>query len=152
MPAPDSDVQQVSDAIDRIRRLTARMGARLQVEVGLNVAQATALDFIAEGATRVRDVADTLQQHVSTASRLVDGLVRDGLITRTEDPDDRRAVVLELTGAGEARMAQVATFRRGWVGAALSGLSREERRTFAELADRFASGAEATFADVDGAG
>lgn len=151
MPPVDNDVQQVSDAIDRIRRLTARMGARLQAEVGLNVTQATALHFIAEGAIRVRDVADSLQQHVSTASRLVDGLVRDELITRTEDPEDRRAVVLELTDAGVAKLAQVVKFRQAWVGAALSELSAQERRTFAELAERFAAGAEVAFADVDGA-
>lgn len=139
------DVQQVSDAIDRIRRLTARIGARLHARVGLNITQAAALGFIADGAIRVRDVADDLQQHVSTASRLVDSLVNAGLITRTEDPDDRRAVVLQLTPDGEAKLAEVLAFQREWIEGALADLVPEERTQFADLTSRFASGAERTF-------
>lgn len=145
MSADSSDVQQVSDAIDRIRRLTARIGGRLHERCGLNITQAAALGFIDDGAIRVRDVADSLQQHVSTASRLVDSLVHADLITRTEDPEDRRAVVLQLTPAGRAKLDEVLRFQRDWIGGALAGLDRDERGAFADLTERFAAGAERTF-------
>jgi DNA-binding MarR family transcriptional regulator len=143
--AASSDVRQVSDAIDRIRRLTARIGARLQERVGLTIPQASALGFIEDGAIRVRDVADALQQHVSTASRLVDSLVSAHLITRTEDPEDRRAVVLELTAAGRVKLDDVLTFQREWISSALEQLDATERTAFADLTGRFAAGAERAF-------
>jgi DNA-binding MarR family transcriptional regulator len=40
-------------------------------------------------------------------SRTVDCLVQDSLVTRKENPDDRRAVVIELTAAGRRKAAEI---------------------------------------------
>ncbi len=45
----------------------------------------------------------------STMSRIVDGLVADGLVERLPDPEDRRALLVGLTPAG---LVAVATARR----------------------------------------
>lgn len=52
------------------------------------------------GPQRVNEIADRLARTPPTTSRLVDGLVQRGLVSRTEDPEDRRARVLELTAKG----------------------------------------------------
>jgi MarR family transcriptional regulator for hemolysin len=44
-----------------------------------------------------------------TLTRHLDGLERLGLVVRRRDPDDRRAVRVELTEAGEARHAELRT-------------------------------------------
>jgi DNA-binding MarR family transcriptional regulator len=51
------------------------------------------------------DVAERLGIARPTASRLVDGLVRRGLVTRRDGDGDRRRVVLELTRDGIRRVA-----------------------------------------------
>jgi DNA-binding MarR family transcriptional regulator len=43
----------------------------------------------------------------STASLLVDQLVRRGLVTRAEDPADRRRALLGCTPAGEAMLSEL---------------------------------------------
>jgi DNA-binding MarR family transcriptional regulator len=43
----------------------------------------------------------------STMSRSVDVLVRRGWVSREGDPDDRRQVILQLTGAGQAAHAEM---------------------------------------------
>ena len=43
----------------------------------------------------------------AAVSRTVDCLVQDGLVTRKEDPEDRRAVVIALTAAGRRKAAEI---------------------------------------------
>ncbi|HZU93495.1 MAG TPA: transcriptional regulator, partial [Microbacterium sp.] len=37
-------------------------------------------------------------------TRLIGGLERDGLVLRSHDPDDSRAIVVEITSAGNAAL------------------------------------------------
>lgn len=68
------------------------------------------------------DVADRLGIARPTASRLVDGLVRRGLVSRGAGDGDRRRVVLRLTPDGARRVAASRrAVRRGMV-ELLSGL------------------------------
>ncbi|MCP2293052.1 MarR family winged helix-turn-helix transcriptional regulator [Nocardia amikacinitolerans] len=58
------------------------------------------------GAVRVSEFAriDRCSQPAATA--LLGRLVEDGFATRTKDPDDSRAVVVDLTPAGRERLAK----------------------------------------------
>lgn len=53
------------------------------------------------GPVRASDLAKELFLDLSTVSRHVQHLERDGLIERAPDPHDRRATTLHLTGLGE---------------------------------------------------
>jgi DNA-binding MarR family transcriptional regulator len=55
-----------------------------------------------EGPMRLNDLAQRMGTSAPTASRAVDALEGLGLVVRTPDPADRRAVRLELTPAGRA--------------------------------------------------
>ncbi|MGB2711048.1 MAG: MarR family transcriptional regulator, partial [Conexibacter sp.] len=66
------------------------------------------------------ELAPQLGLSVAAAGRAVDGLVRDGLVSRSEDTEDRRIKRLALTEQGREATARVA-------GARLEGL-----RQFAE--------------------
>ena len=49
---------------------------------------------------RMGVLADLLGREISTLTRQLDGLVKDGLVQRRTCPDDGRAVVIALTGKG----------------------------------------------------
>ena len=74
---------------------------------------------------------------------LLDQLESDGLVTRTPDPNDRRARVVTLTAAGKARHAAAQAAVRAMEAEFLSELSATERarllRTLARLAGEPAS-------------
>jgi DNA-binding MarR family transcriptional regulator len=64
------------------------------------------------GALTLGDVADLLEVHASSATRLVDRLVRSHLLDRRDDPDNRRQLQLTLTPQGHDLVDSVLEHRR----------------------------------------
>ena len=58
------------------------------------------------GASSLKDLAEATRLHLSRASRACDRLVGKDLITRSDDPDDRRVLQLGLTARRRGRRAQ----------------------------------------------
>ena len=57
-------------------------------------------------------------------SRAVDALVKEGLATRVEDPDDRRARQVEITAKGKDLVETLVAVRQ----AGMRGLRRDAQR------------------------
>ncbi|MGH2541496.1 MAG: MarR family winged helix-turn-helix transcriptional regulator [Ardenticatenaceae bacterium] len=73
------------------------------------------------------DLADRRGVALPTMSKMVSSLVDKGLITREPDPDNRRAVVIRLTEAGEKLYLEVLTKLQQDVARDVARLSPEER-------------------------
>jgi DNA-binding MarR family transcriptional regulator len=86
----------------------------------------------------VKDLAAECALDPSTVSRAAAALVRAGLVERTADPADGRAGVLTATDAGRRALDEILACYDHRVAAALHDWTREEMRTFAALAQRFA--------------
>jgi DNA-binding MarR family transcriptional regulator len=79
-------------------------------EIDLTMTQFRALLFIrARQPLSVSQVAEALQMRLGAASALVNRLARYELVSRRENPRDRRQTLVELTPAGEAMLARVET-------------------------------------------
>ena len=81
----------------------------------------------AEPRIGVAAAARALHLAPNSVSTLVNRLVADGLLARSPDPTDRRAVRLELTDAAVARLDRVRGLRRALVGAAYDRLDPAEQ-------------------------
>jgi DNA-binding MarR family transcriptional regulator len=57
------------------------------------------------GPVRARDMLPIVSVDQSTLSRQISSLAAYGLVLRTPDPDDRRAVLVEVTDKGRAAIA-----------------------------------------------
>ena len=108
--APGADFSPTDiDRIDALRYLviaTEREGARMMAkalrQVGLNGAQREVLEVARQhGPLTLAELGRLLVCQVGSPSRLVDGLVRRGLLDRRVDAGDKRVVMLGLTPAGE---------------------------------------------------
>jgi DNA-binding MarR family transcriptional regulator len=88
-------------ALRRLSRATERLESQAMAGAGLPRAQAHALLAVASMARPAMTMlARELDLAPSTVTRLLDPLVRRGLVRRGSAPDDRRVVVLDLTAAG----------------------------------------------------
>jgi DNA-binding MarR family transcriptional regulator len=96
---------------DRLHSAAIHLLRRLRVEdeaLGISAPRLSALSVLVfAGPKRIGELARIEQVEPPTMTRLVDGLVRDGLAMRDADPDDARAVRVRATPTG-AR-----TLRRG---------------------------------------
>lgn len=75
---------------------------------GLTIQRWQVLSVLAafDGA-RVTEVAELVAVDQPVVSRVIDQMERDGLVTRTADPDDGRVTLVRLTDAGRATHADL---------------------------------------------
>lgn len=85
-------------------------------EKNLSMAQINALFRIHhKGACGVSDLGDELGVTSAAASQLLERLVQQGLVTRSEDPFDRRNKRIVLTEAGERIIQESIQARQKWL-------------------------------------
>lgn len=96
------------DALIRFSRsLKARGGDRSHLAHDLTRGDIVTLGVVAaHGSIRPGHIAAELAVDASVVSRQLAGLHRLGLVGRGPDPDDRRAELITLTTAGEARLRE----------------------------------------------
>ena len=75
----------------------------------------------------LQELAESLGASMPSLSRAVDGLVRKGLVDRTEDPDDRRRRRVALTESGREITDRFFHSRAAGVIEFASGLTAEQR-------------------------
>ena len=98
-------IERVLDALDAFQREIAALHAPELTELTLTLAQLKATYLLAgTGPMRMSDLAAKMGTAPSTASGLVDRLVQLGLLHRSEDPANRRQVLVSATPAAEEQL------------------------------------------------
>ncbi|WP_428312790.1 MarR family winged helix-turn-helix transcriptional regulator [Hydrocarboniphaga sp.] len=100
------DDQALAAAFRHLSALGMRVEDRLMREKGVSLAQSRLLEVILQTPdARWSDIATALGYSPRTITEALDALERDGLITRTTDPADRRAKILTVTKKGARDLA-----------------------------------------------
>lgn len=75
----------------------------------LTVLQARIMETLLQAGRplRMTELAARMEHNLSSAGSLVDRLVEKGMVQRTNDPADRRAVVCHLTETGQTIVKQI---------------------------------------------
>jgi DNA-binding MarR family transcriptional regulator len=79
------------------------------------------------GACGMSGISERFEITPAAASQLVDKLVQSGFVKREEDPNDRRAKMLNLTDKGRKLIEQGIEERYRWVDELAGKLNLEER-------------------------
>jgi DNA-binding MarR family transcriptional regulator len=77
---------------------------------------------------QVGDLAEVFGVSLPSMSRAVDALVRKGLATRIEDPDDRRVRLVKITARGKELVETLAAARQSGIAAFAATLTPAQRR------------------------
>lgn len=110
----DDREAELVDAVMTASRVLVAIAARSLAAAGeVSLPQYRALVVLASrGPQRAVDLAGVLGVNPSSATRLVDRLVRSGLVRRTRERSDRRALRVALSASGRALVAEVTRRRR----------------------------------------
>ena len=90
----------------------------------------------------LKEAAGLVHVSLPAASRMVDDLVRRGLVKRHEDPQDRRMKRVSLTDSGRSVIRRLNAARLSGLEQFALSLSGEERRSLAQALDRLLARSE----------
>jgi DNA-binding MarR family transcriptional regulator len=122
-----------------IRRVKRVIGERSRaVHEELQPASYLMLSWLAdEGPVRASSMVEKFHIDKGAVSRQLQHLVDLGLVERTPDPDDGRAMLVAASDDAVRRLADVAEHRRKWLDERLGDWDAGELAHFAELLERY---------------
>jgi DNA-binding MarR family transcriptional regulator len=111
--------------------------------LGLTITQIRVLFILRENeGQHARALAETLRVTPSTLTRIMDRLVRDNLVRRDEDRDDRRLVRHYLSQSARQMVEDIELQARDRMDRVLSRLTREQREDLVEALTHLAAASE----------
>ena len=129
-------LNKIEDLADSLHSTAIHLLRQVRVQdaaTGLAPARLSALSVLVfGGAMSLNELAKAEQVRPPTMSRIVDALESAGLIRRTVNQQDRRAVVLEATEKGTSILWQGRKRRIKFLARHLSRLSEQERRQISD--------------------
>jgi DNA-binding MarR family transcriptional regulator len=144
-PRPaDAGNRELVDAFVAASRALVAVAARSLADLGEDVTlpQYRALVVMrTRGPQRAADLAVGLDVTPSTASRMIERLVRKHLVRRVRAKDDRRTVRVQLTEAGQQVVSQVTDRRRAEIARILGQMPSRGRKTMTAALQAFADAA-----------
>ena len=102
----------------------------------LTQVQFYALLWLADGPKNMKELSSDLLCDPSNMTRVATILERKGLITRQRDPNDRRAINLNLTDAGRRLCQEAKQQHEVYTQQRMSGLNETERNTLLTLLNK----------------
>jgi DNA-binding MarR family transcriptional regulator len=100
---------------------------RFSREKGVSLSQIGALFRIRRGGCNVSDISGELNITAAAASQMLDGLVQQDFIRRSEDPNDRRVRQIVLTEKGRKILLESIHARQRWMHSLVNLLNGQEQ-------------------------
>lgn len=104
-----------------------------------------ALYFAKDQRLAQHEIREDMRVTSANITRLIHGLEREGLVTRTPDIKDRRATYVELTDAGRRVASEMIPAMAAFMEQMLSGFAEEEKLAFNHFLQRFQHNAETSY-------
>jgi len=128
MDLNEAFVGAVRDWMRVLMRRSMRSFVRYSRQSGLSVSQIGVMFRINDGRSSLADLGGGLGITSAAVSQMMDKLVQQGLILRSEDPNDRRTKQLVLTEKGRQVINESFRFRQAWLRQLADSLSETEKQ------------------------
>jgi DNA-binding MarR family transcriptional regulator len=127
---------EMSILVRRIRRVIAERARMLHPALS-PVAYSMLMALNDSGPQRASDLVGIFSVDKGAVSRQVQALLELGLIERSPDPEDRRAMILAISEEGHRRLDSIALQRRSEVNERLVGWTDDDLSSFVRTLSRY---------------
>jgi DNA-binding MarR family transcriptional regulator len=157
MSAPNNEEASNSSVlIPQILRLSENIFHAIGISIppewlssDMTVAQLRVLLLLfTEGQSRMSSIAGTLGIAVSTATGIIDNLVKKDLVIRSADIEDRRVVICALSPAGQEIVNGIWAQGQSQMKKLLAGLTAEQLEKAREVAEFLLANVQAQRSDT----
>ncbi len=135
--APAAEVEDVLNSFTEIMSgLMIDQYQKQITELELTLPQAQLLRVLRRGPMQTGQLAAEMRISAPAITQLTDRLIRKGLIERSTTADDRRCVIVALSGEGRILVDQFRQRRREIFNEALADLTETERKQALEVLEK----------------
>jgi len=123
-------IKDIIELYRRINRAVRQYTPDAWLELSMTIPQVKSLFFISNnGRTNLKKLAAALKVTPSNLTGVIDRMIEQGLVSRTENPEDRRMNLLKATEKGETLVSELRERRISHLSSALSYLTPEDLTT-----------------------
>lgn len=128
MKSTDPFIGTLHECIELIMRRSMRYFFQYAKGIGLSMPQIGVLFHLNRGGTSgISNISEDLGVSNAAASQMLDRLVQQELILRSEDPDDRRVKNIVLSDKGRKILVESLHMRQAWLEDLAAALSTGEK-------------------------
>jgi DNA-binding MarR family transcriptional regulator len=134
----DVDLAQILlDWSSAFTRLAMHDLNRFSRGAGLSLPQVNVLMHLYyQGPSDVTNICEMMQVTPAGASQMIERMVQQGVVLRSETPGDRRVRMVHLTEPGREVVLQVISARQAWIEQLIATFSAEERQQISQAIQR----------------
>ena len=133
-PADPASDESLADAFGAVARQHREKSAETLAPWDITPAHLRALRTLSRhGTMRLSELSERLEIAPRTATEVVDALQARDLVRRRADPDDRRAILVEVTEHGAGLLAEIRATRGTEAGRVFGRLSPADRAELARI-------------------
>jgi DNA-binding MarR family transcriptional regulator len=137
-------VKQIIELQRQVRRALRQYVPDAWMNLNLTIAQLKSLFLIArEGSMNTKSLAEALGVTSSNVTGIVDRLVKQGLVSRQENPEDRRMLQIQVTDQGQAILTSLREETISSMSEVLARMSVEELSSLSRGLSALVKAAEA---------
>ena len=120
-------IREINELQRKVERARRDYQLDIWMSLSISIGQLKSLFFISnQGSTNSKKLAKALCVTPTNVTGIVDRLVKQGLVDRTEDPEDRRVLILTPTNAGKELVANLRERKRSGFSKVLSEMSERD--------------------------
>ena len=134
-------LMEFADKVLEISRGFMKHYAEKVYKVKLTLSQIAILDMLSrDKQSKMYDMARYMGITTAAMTGIIDRLVRDGYVSRANDPDDRRIINIKLTGKGISTVKSLLEQKKTMITKIFGVLSDKERAEYLKILARIQDG------------
>jgi DNA-binding MarR family transcriptional regulator len=126
--------KEIRDLMDTVMKDMYLLDKEIETTFGLTSARVfTLLAFNTSEIMKMKELSNSLSLTSSTMTRMIDNLVKEGLVERGHEPRDRRLVIVKLTNEGKKLTGNIKEYKEKYFKSVMENVESDGKEMASSL-------------------